>query len=250
MSKKVNEIVQKINSWYVGEDCVQFMIPYKNAITILDRNGIVYHHKEGTDDFINNYLIDERRKQFPYHNIPTHYTKFAFNGKFHYTNQLLDYDQPYIRIVDGYLIESYIVKDKNEALAISKVMSVNKSTSFKTREELEKMFKQPSIEGETLYCLYEDGTIQVNNECNIISEKEILDSIKEQLSKNVEYFKNHTKNYPESLTSNYLRKNDFFLEFAKHSISALDLNEYKLNLQLSNGDKILLARTNGVDITL
>lgn len=249
MAKKVNEIVQRINSWYVGEDCVQVMIPYKDAITILDRNGIVYHHKEGSK-VINNYITDERRKQFPYHTIPTHNTKFAFHGVYHYVNQLFDYEQPYIMINGGHLIESYVVKDKSEALAVNKVMSIYKSTSFKTRKELEKSFEKPSAENESLYYLYVNGTMPAKNEFNIPTEKEIFDYIKGQLAKNVNDFRDYVKSYPESDVGRYLRKNDFFLDFVEYNISTLDLNQYKLNLQLNDGATILLAKTNGADISL
>lgn len=251
MAKEVNELVQRINSWYVGEDCVQIMIPYKNAITVLDRNGIVYHHKEGSECFINNYITDERRKQFPYHTIPTHYAKFAFYGMYHCANQLFEFEQPYIRINDGHLIESYVVKDKNEALSIDKVMPIYKRTSFKTRKELEKLFEKPSGENESLYYLYLNGTMPTNNEFNISTEKEIFDYVKEQLAKNVDDFRDYVKCAPESdAVGRYLRKNDFFLDFVEHNVSTLDLNEYKLNLQLNDGATILLAKTNGVDISL
>lgn len=250
MAKEVNEIVQRINSWYVGDDCAQLMIPYKNAITILDRNGIVYHHKEGSEVFINNYVNDERRKQFPYHSIPTHYTKFAFNGKFHYTNQLLQFEQPYIRINDGNIIESFIVKDKNEALAINKVMRIHKNTSFKTREELEKIFEQPTDENEKLYYLYVTGTMPINNELNISSEKEIFDYIKSQLSKNVADFREYVNDNPGSTVGSYLRKNEFFLDFVEHNISKIDLKDYKFNLRLMDGDTVLLVKINGIDISI
>lgn len=29
MEKEVKEIVNRVNSWYVGDDCAQLMIPYK-----------------------------------------------------------------------------------------------------------------------------------------------------------------------------------------------------------------------------
>ena len=45
--KKVTEIVQKVGSQYVGDDCIQVMAPYKNAITILNKDGVIYSHKEG-----------------------------------------------------------------------------------------------------------------------------------------------------------------------------------------------------------
>jgi len=248
MSKKVNEIVQRVNSWYVGDDCAQLMVPYKNAITILDRNGIVYHHKEGSEVFINKYVTDERRKRFPYHSIPTHYTKF-FDGRYQYTNQLLDFEQPYMRINDGSLIESYVVKDKSEALLVSKIMPIVKKTSFKTREEIEEMIKQPTQENEKIYYIYLDGTMPKNNEFGIVSEEEIFNYIKEQLSKNVADFREYMGNEPDSTVSRYLKRNEFFLRFIEKNIDKLDLNDYQMNLQIGS-KSILLVRTNGTDISL
>lgn len=249
MAKEVNEIVQRVNSWYVGDDCAQLMIPYQNAITILDRNGIVYHHKEGSEVFINKYITDERRKQFPYHSIPTHYTKF-FDGKYQYTNQLLDFEQPYMRINDGSLIESYVVKDKSDAILISKIMPIVKKTTFKTREELEEIFKQPTEENEQIYYIYINGTMPQNNELGIASEEEIFNYIKEQLSKNVADFREYMGNEPDSTVSRYLKRNDFFLKFIEKNIDKLDLNDYQMNLQLIDGKSILLVRTNGTDISI
>ena len=48
--------------------------------------------------YVNKYLEDERRKQFPYSNIPTHFSKIKFK-KVIYTNQLLDFEKPYIIVV-------------------------------------------------------------------------------------------------------------------------------------------------------
>lgn len=250
MAKKVSEIVQRVNSWYVGDDCVQMMIPYKSAITILNKDGIVYYHKEGSEIFVNNYVNDERRKQFPYNNIPTHYSKFLIGGKFHYTNQLLEFEQPYIRVNDGHIIESYVIKDNNEALAVNKIMPIVKETSFKTREELEKMFEQPSKENEHLYYLYVNGTMPRNNDFGLSSEEEIFDYIKGQLKKNVADFREYVSNNPTTMVGNYLRENAFFLDFVEHNINQFDLKDYKLNLQLNNGNTILLVRTNGIDISI
>jgi len=250
MSKEANEIVYKISSCYVGEVCAQIMIPYKNVITILDRNGIVYHHKEGSNLFINKYVNDERRKQFPYHTIPTHYTKYAFREKYHNTNQLFDFEQPYIRITEGNIIESYVIKDKNEALAVNKIMPINKNTSFKTREELEKIFEQPSGENERLHYLYVSGALAINNEFTICTEEEIYNYIKSRLIETACDLRDYVKNNPESVVGSYLSKKDFFLDFVEHSVDKLDLSEYNLNLNITDGYTMLLARTNGVDITL
>lgn len=249
MSKEFNEIVQRVNSWYVGDDCAQLMIPYKNAITILDKNGIVYHHEKGSEIFVNNYITDERRKQFPYHSIPTHCTK-CYNGKYQYTNQLLNFEQPYMRINDGSLIEIYVVKDKNEALVVSKIMPIVKKTSFKTRKELDEILKQPIKENEKLYYMYTNGTFISSDEFEIVSEEEIFKYLKERLSKNVADFRKYIDDEPEELVSRYLKKNDFFLKFVEKNIDKLDLNDYQMNIRLIDGEIILLVKTNGVDISV
>ena len=79
--KNTNEIVQRIESHYVGDECIQLAIPYRNAITILDQDGILFHDKIGSNLYINKYLEDERRSQFPYSNIPIYYSKKMFKGK-------------------------------------------------------------------------------------------------------------------------------------------------------------------------
>lgn len=250
MAKKVNEIVQRINSWYVGEDCAQLMVPYKNGITILNKDGILYHHNEGSNVFINKYVEDERRKQFPYYNIPEHYTKFFWDGKYHYTNQLFEFEQPYIKLSDGHLIESYVVKDRNEALIVNKVMTIIKNTSFKTKEELEQLFAQPENVNERLYYLYFNGKLIRDNEFFTFSESDIFEYVKNQLLKNVEDFRDYVSKSPETTVGSYLRKNYFFLDFVEHSIDSFDLKGYKLNIHLNNESPILLVKTNGIDITI
>lgn len=129
--KRTNEIVQKINHWYVGDDCVQLMVPYKNSLTILNKDGILYHHKDGSENSINCYVNDERRKQFPYSNIPIHNSKLGLFDKCHYTNQLFNFEQPYIRIGDYHLIESYAIRENNEALVMNRIMTVHKKLFLK-----------------------------------------------------------------------------------------------------------------------
>ena len=50
--KKDNEMVQRIKKCYVAPDCLQVMF-YKEgeAISILDKDGIVYHQKDGSNFF-------------------------------------------------------------------------------------------------------------------------------------------------------------------------------------------------------
>ncbi len=79
-----------------------------------------------------------------------------------------------MRINDDSLIESYVVKDKSEAILIRKIIPIVKKTTFKTREKLEEMLKQPSQENEQIYYIYVNGTMPQNNELEIASEEEIF----------------------------------------------------------------------------
>ena len=51
--KKTSEIVQKIKSCYVEDDCIQIMVPYKDEITILSQDDILFHYKKNSNYYIN-----------------------------------------------------------------------------------------------------------------------------------------------------------------------------------------------------
>lgn len=71
--------------------------------------------------------------------------------KVHYSNQLLNFEEPYLRISDGYMMESYAMKRGKEAFVINKVLPLQKATSYRTREELEEMLQRPVEGNEKLY---------------------------------------------------------------------------------------------------
>lgn len=243
MTKKVNEVVQRINSWYVGDDCAMLMIPYRNAITILDKDGIQYHHKVNVaSSYTNKYESDERRKNFPYYNIPIHCTRIPFNGKYIYTNQLFNFEQPYLRINDGHIIESVVVKDKDEALAISKLMPISKSTSYKTRDELEKMLSELTSENEKLYYVYLSGSLPENNELIIPTEDKIFDHMKTLINKDIEIFDKLMDVDPSSALINFMK-----LNFDKIDLSCCKFN---VPIQMLSGSTVLLVRCNGENISI
>ena len=114
-----SKLVQRIKSHYVGEDCIQVMVPYMSSCVIFNQNDIQYlDHKDNS--FINNYIEDERRKQFPYHNITQHHR----NKKINLANQIYEFDKPYLEIRLGGVFESYAVKDNNEALLLTKQLII------------------------------------------------------------------------------------------------------------------------------
>ena len=142
--KEYNLIIQKIPKCYVGEDCVQVMIPFTNSIRIFENDtGIVQNIKciyflNDNYNAINTYISDERRNKFPYSNIPLH-CSFDRMRKVYYVNQLFDFDVDYWSIVDenvwytdsnvysncaGYLVHNYLVKDNDEVLLVSQYYNI------------------------------------------------------------------------------------------------------------------------------
>ena len=57
MKNEQLEFIQRINKCYVGNDCVQIMVPYEpnKAISILNSDGMTYHYKPNSYMFINKY---------------------------------------------------------------------------------------------------------------------------------------------------------------------------------------------------
>ncbi len=226
--KKVTEVIQRVESHYVGDDCIQVMTPYRNTITILNKDGIIYSHKKGSLPSINKYVEDERRKQFPYSNIPMHYSRVGLFSKMNYANQLLNFEEPYIRIGDGGIIESFAVKDKNEALLINKILTGNKRSVFVTRTELEEMFSNSTTKKENKCIIYlDDESINIGEFHPLASEDAICDFIESQLIENVTAFREYAKNNSSDPVGLYLLHHPLFLDFVEQSIENVNLYKIK-----------------------
>lgn len=147
-----NEIVVKIPSHYVGDDCVQVMFAYRGSMAVINPTGIKYHDQVGYEN-INHYLEDERRKKFPYSNIPMHNGKILFR-KYKYVNQLLDFDTPYLRLSSQGIYESFAVKDGGEAFLVNRgYLGVeDERLKYLSRKELEEMFT--TVDGRQKYILH------------------------------------------------------------------------------------------------
>ena len=234
---KVNEVVQRIESHSVGDDCIQVMVPYKSEITILNKDGIIYSHKEGSHISINNYVDDERKKQFPYSNIPIHYEKVGFFEKMIFANQLFDFEKPYISIVDNHIIESFAVKDKNEALLINKIIAGDRKTKYITRQELEELFK----ENQNKLVLYlEDESISVGQYHPLASEEQIYKYVKNEITENVEEFRKYVDTNRSSTVGWYLCEHPLFLDFVEQGIKSFDLKNMELDIRLKGGRAIIV----------
>lgn len=234
---KVNEIVQRVESHYVGDDCVQVMVPYKSEIIILNKDGIIYSHQNGSHDSINNYVNDERRKQFPYSNIPTHRSRVGLFYKMNFTNQLFDFEEPYIRIGDNHIIESFAVKDKSEALLINKVIIGNRTTKYVTRAELEEFFKK----NKNKFILYiNDESISAEQYYSLASEEKIYEYVKKELTENVKNLSMNVYANSGSIFGRYLYDHPLFLDFVEQSIKNLDLKNVELDIDLKGGRAIIV----------
>lgn len=243
--KNKKENVQRIEKQYVGDDCVQIMFPYIEALTIFNPEGMVYHHKPGSDVYINKYLEDERRKQFPYSNIPSHFSKKMFK-KISYTNQLLDYEKPYIRIGDGICSESFAVKDNNNALLINNVIEPVDHIEHMTYDELNSLISKNNNE-EQVYYVFLSGTFPSSDDMILPTEEEIHNHIKESLSRNVRAFERE-RNDSNSSVGNYLRNNPWFMDYITASVKNIDYSAIDFNININN--PILIVRINNGNIKI
>ena len=136
---KNNEFVQRIKECYVTTNCMQVMfLKDGDAITILDSDGILYHQKDGSDFFVNKALEKRGNNRFPYSNIPYYKTR---NGE--YINQVIDFDRIYLQIGNGYIIETYAVKDGEEALVANKLLlPTNKRIEVCNRDKVLEIYQK------------------------------------------------------------------------------------------------------------
>lgn len=122
-------LIQDIEKKYVADDCVQVMFRYKNWLGIKkDGKDIVYFHdrlEREPGNYINKYMEDERRHQFPFSDIPMHTERIRFS-KYITVNQILEYDTIYTIVRE--LDNEELKKQGNEALKLyCKVVKSNDS---------------------------------------------------------------------------------------------------------------------------
>lgn len=127
----------KMHDRYVGENCVQLMVPYYETMTVFGSSKMLFHANGINGIDVNDYLYDERRKQFPYHDIPFHYKKKLFLGKILYVNQLFDFNKPYLLIRDGAVSQCNVFKTNDSAVVTQKLLKrENYVREFFDREDM------------------------------------------------------------------------------------------------------------------
>ena len=117
------KVVRKVPSHYVSDDCLQQMLGYRDGVMIINSKGMIYEDTE-TDKY-NSYLTDERRFNFPYHNIPTHIQRFGMR-KYKFVNLILDYGKIYLHFTPQGMFTQQAFKNGDEGLVVyERVMSIN-----------------------------------------------------------------------------------------------------------------------------
>ena len=233
--KNTYTYVDHISSHYVSSDCVQLMIRYKNFMTMFNKGGIQYHQVPNSTYDINSYLSDERRILFPYNDIPLHYGRVGIS-KYTYTNQLLNFEEPYITVSENAIIERMAILDKDDAFVVSNVLPIRKRFIRMTREELEDLFRTKNENGEMSFVMQPDGYLWYYDSFGnfLITEKEIVELAKEELQRVLDA--DVLDNY--AFTANWLSKN----------ISRLDIESIpKVGLEL---DGVILVKIINGNISL
>lgn len=239
--KNTYTYVDRVSSHYVGNDCVQLMIGYKKYMTMFNKYGVQYYHVPNSIGYINSYLEDKRKNLFPYNDIPIHCGRIGLS-KYTYTNQLLNFEEPYIAVSENGIIERIAILDKDEAFVVSNVLSIRKKIVRMTREQLEELFRTKNEKGEMSFVIQPGGCLwQRDYFENLITEDEIVDWTKKELKK--------------VLSDDVLAEYDFAYEWLSKNISrlgiesipkvALDLDGFVL-VKITNGN-ISVQLINGVN---
>lgn len=239
------EVVQKIDKVFVSNDCVQVMIPYKTALTILSKDGFLYHHNPGSNVRINKYLKDKRRLIFPYNGIPIHYAKEGLKKKVVYTNQLFDYEKTYLEVSDDSYSLNYVIKDNNDAYLVSSKKISHGRIIPMTYDELINYCNKEE-DDEEVYHVFLSGALPYKNENIFPSENEINNFIKEKFITNISEIKmSMALNEP---LGRYFKSNPWLIRYAENIVSKLDYS--LINFDVGIGDPLLIVRTNNNRINI
>ena len=116
--------IKRVPDCFVGEDCIQHTFDYKNKIALISLDDVIYKDFKDGNKIINSYLNDDRRKQFPYGNIPAFTGKKGLFGKINYVNELIDFDKKYVCIKPGIVKTLTAIKVNDSAYLIEGKVSM------------------------------------------------------------------------------------------------------------------------------
>ena len=244
--KEQKQIIQKIEKHYVGEDCIQATLQYRDSITILDKNGILYHHLEGSHLNINKYISDNRRLLFPYNNIPTYYTRKGLI-KYNNTKQLFNYEEPYIEVRDWQIIENFVIKDNDTAILIKTPLSSTKTIKYMTRIELEKMFINTTSNQELFTMRVDNGAIIPAEKVPMLykKEEEIVEILQEGLKSSITRYRQDALERKVGIPY-FCQMETACLE---KMIENITIEDIPMDLALDN-ENVVIIKTDGHDIII
>lgn len=191
---KNTRVIQRIDKKYVGEDCIQKMVAYRDYLAIFGNGEELYFdfQKYG---FIHTYLEDERRKYFPYSNIPTHIKTYLLK-KYKVANQLLNFDTPYFIFSKELTSILYAIRDgANALLVIDFFPSLRVEEKYVTRKKLDDLLASSEDE---LRCFYQNG--QWSNSLKVPTQEEIMYRFKNHIVKECIETQNMGNYYKNILT--------------------------------------------------
>lgn len=149
-------MIKKIEDIYQRKNYGQVMFPFKKHLTIIGEKGIMTHIHDNSEfnevskKHINEYVLDDRRFDFPYAMTPIHCLKTGLFKSIKYANMILELEKLYIVINDKTITEEHIIKSEDGMSLCSTTIyketlfNSDESTSHITHAELQQLFEPES----------------------------------------------------------------------------------------------------------
>ena len=123
-----SNIIQRIEEKYVGSNCVQVMFKHNHGLCIIKDKRIIFCDLPYSAEYgyINKYLQDDRRHQFPYSDVPEH-NEVIEEDLYVVVNQLLEYDSIYTIIRSdnknnvSSMVYCKVAKDEDDAIIVQSI---------------------------------------------------------------------------------------------------------------------------------
>lgn len=237
--KKYYETAKKIRSIYVKDDYLQLMMAYRDYLILFGNKELMYYKNLSLQEqrTRNVYLDDERRKYFPYSQIPEHIERKAFLFKRNFANQILDFEKPYIKVNDGLISKITAFKDDNETIIHSEILNGKlneKKVQIITRKELEHYLEtgflsQTDTKEYESISIFDGNGILYNSQ--IASEQYYLEEEKRKLSNFVDRYydtNERTKKELQTAIATLNQIEPFYIITRRVMIKFRENNEIKL----------------------
>ena len=241
---KKDIIVQIIDEKYRKDNYLQVMVPYKDRLVIIGKEGILYKDLND-EDIYSSYLDDDRRYNFPYHDVPFHKTRVGFRNIIKYTNQIFNINESYLCIGDGTIVQEYCLNSSKGPLIVNKIVNPNKkSQDIINREELEELFKAKILQGK--YVIRMDENYNPDSSNYLMSEEEITFRLKEFLRREIKRLEEEKEN---NYTIRKLLDNTLLSKYLESGLDIMDLSKLEVDIPLDKA-VIMYQNNNDIDVIL